>query len=132
MNHWENHVDNLTHEEMLQLHRNNSLLVHVRIDSARRFCAFNTVRSHIRINLVFWSALSWIVLLGTLIGAPISLFYIKWYWSLLIFICGLKMVKLIEASVSRTTAEELLRLVFSDPTFYYKCLDEEVLYIKYK
>jgi len=131
MNQRQNHIDNLTHEQLLELHRQGLISIRASIQRSMRFCQENDVGLPIQLNIIFWRYLSIFISIGAIIGAPISAFFIKWYWSVLIFFGGSFLSHIIMKGIFVTTAETLQRQILYNPDLYYACLSEGVLLIEY-
>ena len=131
MNQRQNHIDNLTHEQMLDLHRLGLISVRVSIQAAMRFVLTNDiVGSQMQLNVGFWRYLAVFINLGAVFGGVISFFYIKWYWSFLIFFGGMALSKMIKNANFAANATMLQRQIFYDPEIYYECLRQGVVLIE--
>ena len=82
------------------------------------------IPNSVKVAHLFWK---WIGLL-MLIGGPISIFFISWYWSLLIFLGSFPVMNATRQSAGKSVSEACIE----NSDLYYDCLHADLLLITEK
>lgn len=116
-------IRNLSHIDLRRLHKEGQISVRANMSAAMRLCDNDPrIPTHARAAHLFWK---WLGLL-MLIGGPISIFFISWYWSLLIFFGSFMVMN----ATRQSAGQFLVEAVLEGETLYLGCLYSDILLIR--
>jgi len=111
----------LSHEEFSNLYNQGRVLVHIDKEKARKVCCdpLCVPSSLIRFYLSFLGLLGMLLGVGALVGTLISLFFIKWYFSLLVFCACSFSGNIVSKIIYSLATRVVLGLIRRDSLFYH-------------
>jgi len=118
-------INYLTHQEIVELHREGKISIRANMSAAMHICdADPRISRSSKAAHQFWK---WIGILMFL-GGPISLIFLSWYWSLLIFLLSFPVM-----SATRQTAGQFVsEACLENESLYYECLQAGLLLIQFR
>lgn len=115
----------LSHQEIQSLHKQGLISVQVNMSAAMHICDKDSrMPGDIKAAHHFWK---WLGIL-MLIGGPLSIFFISWYWGLFIFIASFPVMNATRQSAGQFVTEACLE----NESLYYECLQAGFLLVTKK
>ena len=119
-----NHIADLPHSELQRLHREGRISVRANMSMAMHICDKDPrISTSVKAAHHFWK---WLGVL-MLIGGPISMFFVRWYWGALIFFGSF----IVFNATRQSAGQFVVDAVLENEGLYYDCLAQNVLLIRH-
>ena len=120
-----NNINTLSHEDLKRLHKEGKISVRANMSIAMHICDGDPrIEMSVKVAHHFFK---WAGIL-MFIGAPISMFFIKWYWGILILVASFMVFK----GSRQSAGQFVVDAVLEHESLYYDCLSVGALWITEK
>jgi len=118
-----NHIADLPHSELQRLHGSGEITVRANMSMAMHICDKDPrISTSVKAAHLFYK---WLGLL-MLFGGPISIFFIRWYWGVLIFCASF----IVFNATRQSAGQFVVDAVLENESLYYDCLAQNILLIR--